>query len=53
MTITYPVHNGIYVNMTNRCPCSCTFCLRKQSDHVFEIKEQLRVELLFFCFLAH
>ena len=48
MTITYPVHNGIYVNMTNRCPCACTFCLRKQSDHVFEIKEQLRVELLFF-----
>ena len=35
MTITYPVHNGIYVNMTNRCPCSCTFCLRKQSDHVY------------------
>ena len=35
MTITYPVHNGIYVNMTNRCPCACIFCLRKQSDHVY------------------
>ena len=35
MTITYSVHNGIYVNMTNRCPCACTFCLRKQSDHVY------------------
>ena len=35
ITITYPVHNGIYVNMTNRCPCACTFCLRKQSDHVY------------------
>ncbi len=35
MTITYPVHNGIYVNMTNRCPCACTFCLRKQSAHVY------------------
>ena len=35
MTITYPVYNGIYVNMTNRCPCACTFCLRKQSDHVY------------------
>ena len=34
MTITYPVHNGIYVNMTNRCPCACTFCLRHLSDHV-------------------
>ena len=21
--------------MTNRCPCACTFCLRKQSDHVY------------------
>ena len=35
MTITYPVHSGIYVNMTNRCPCACTFCLRHQSDGVF------------------
>ena len=35
MTITYPVYNGIYMNMTNRCPCACTFCLRKQSDHVY------------------
>ena len=35
MTITYPVYNGIYVNMTNRCPCACTFCLRQQSDGVY------------------
>ena len=35
MTITYPVKNGIYVNMTNRCPCACTFCLRKNSDSVY------------------
>lgn len=35
MTITYPVYNGIYVNMTNRCPCACTFCLRNQSDSVY------------------
>lgn len=35
MTITYPVHNGIYVNMTNRCPCACTFCLRHQSPGVY------------------
>lgn len=28
MTITYPVKNGIYVNMTNKCPCNCTFCIR-------------------------
>lgn len=34
MTITYPVHNGIYINMTNRCPCACTFCLRHNGDGV-------------------
>lgn len=35
MTITYKVKNGIYVNMTNRCPCACTFCLRQNSDSVY------------------
>lgn len=35
MTITYPVKRGIYVNMTNRCPCSCTFCLRQNADGVY------------------
>lgn len=35
MTITYAVKNGIYVNMTNRCPCACTFCLRHNGDGVY------------------
>ena len=35
MTITYKGRNAIYVNITNRCPCSCTFCLRHHKDHVF------------------
>ena len=35
MTITYPVKRGLYVNMTNRCPCACTFCLRKNGDSVY------------------
>ena len=35
MTITYKVKNGIYVNMTNRCPCACTFCLRHNGPGVF------------------
>ena len=35
MTITYKVKNGIYVNMTNRCPCACTFCLRKNAPGVY------------------
>ena len=36
MTITYPARTGLYVNMTNRCPCDCTFCLRHNKDHVFD-----------------
>lgn len=36
MTITYLGKTAIYVNMTNRCPCSCTFCLRQNKDHVFD-----------------
>ena len=35
MTITYKVKNGIYVNMTNRCPCACKFCLRQHADGVY------------------
>ena len=35
MTITYAAGAAIYVNMTNRCPCACTFCLRHNKDHVF------------------
>lgn len=35
MTITYKVKNGIYVNMTNRCPCACTFCLRQNGPGVY------------------
>ncbi len=35
MTITYQVHNGVYVNLTNRCPCACTFCLRQNAPGVY------------------
>lgn len=35
MTITYPVNKGLYINMTNRCPCSCTFCLRHNADGIY------------------
>lgn len=35
MTITYSVKNGIYVNMTNRCPCACTFCLRHNGEGIY------------------
>ncbi len=34
MVILYEVHNGLYVNMTNKCPCACTFCLRQTKDEM-------------------
>lgn len=35
MTIIYPVKKGLYINLTNKCPCSCTFCLRQNDDGVY------------------
>lgn len=35
MTITYQVKDSIYVNLTNRCPCACTFCLRHNGPGVY------------------
>lgn len=34
MVILYEVHENLYVNMTNRCPCACTFCLRQTMDEM-------------------
>ncbi len=34
MVILYEVHENLYVNMTNRCPCACTFCLRQTRDEM-------------------
>ena len=36
MTIVYKVHTNLYVNLTNRCSCSCVFCLRQNRDHMEE-----------------
>lgn len=33
-TILYEVHHNLYVNLTNKCPCACTFCLRQTRDHM-------------------
>lgn len=33
--ITYLVENKIYVNLTNKCPCNCTFCIRHNGDGVY------------------
>lgn len=34
MVILYEVHDNLYVNMTNKCPCACTFCLRQTRDEM-------------------
>lgn len=33
-TIVYPVGSGLYVNLTNRCSCSCAFCIRQKAAGV-------------------
>lgn len=35
MTIFYPVGDHLYVNLTNRCPCSCTFCIRQNGNGAY------------------
>ena len=32
--ILYEYENGLYVNLTNRCTCACTFCIRLGHDGV-------------------
>ncbi len=33
--ITYIVGNKLYVNLTNKCPCNCTFCIRNNGEGVY------------------
>ncbi|MEE1071563.1 MAG: TIGR04100 family radical SAM protein [Cellulosilyticum sp.] len=35
MTILYEVGEGLYVNLTNKCPCACTFCIRNEGDGAY------------------
>ncbi len=35
--ILYEVKNGLYVNITNKCPCACTFCIRNTSESVGKV----------------
>ncbi|MEG1313548.1 MAG: TIGR04100 family radical SAM protein, partial [Bacilli bacterium] len=36
MTIFYEAYDNLYINITNRCPCSCDFCVRNEADGVGE-----------------
>ncbi len=35
MTISYEVGKNLYMNLTNQCPCSCTFCIRNNGDGAY------------------
>lgn len=35
MTIAYAVGRNLYLNITNRCPCACTFCIRTMCDGAY------------------
>lgn len=35
MTISYEIGNKLYLNITNKCPCSCTFCIRQNGDGAY------------------
>ena len=35
MTVAYEVKDGLYVNLTNRCPCACEFCIRNNADGAY------------------
>jgi len=34
MVILYEINDSLYINMTNKCPCACTFCLRQTRDEM-------------------
>ncbi len=36
--IVYTLEGGTYLNITNRCPCNCEFCIRKKGDAVGDAK---------------
>lgn len=35
MTIAYEVGRNLYLNLTNQCPCACTFCIRNHADGAY------------------
>lgn len=35
MTLSYEVDKNLYLNLTNKCPCACTFCIRNNADGAY------------------
>ena len=53
MTNLYTLGDSLYVNVTNKCPCSCVFCIRNNGDTIkesgslwFEGKEPTAEEII-------
>lgn len=36
--IVYTLDGGVYLNITNKCPCNCAFCIRSKGDAVGDAK---------------
>lgn len=37
MTIFYEVYGNLYLNLTNKCPCACNFCVRNEGDGIEDV----------------
>jgi radical SAM enzyme (TIGR04100 family) len=37
--IVYTLEGGVYLNITNKCPCNCAFCIRSKGDAVGDAKK--------------
>jgi radical SAM enzyme (TIGR04100 family) len=35
MNISYELGDKLYLNITNKCPCACTFCIRQNGDGAY------------------
>lgn len=35
MNISYEIGSKLYLNITNKCPCACTFCIRQNGDGAY------------------
>ena len=52
--VLYDYASGLYVNLTNRCPCRCEFCIRDMVDSLGDADnlwlKSLRLRRSFFRF---
>ena len=50
--ILYVYKTSIYANLTNKCPCRCTFCIRNNSQatrSLYSVATANRLRLLTIC----